>query len=55
MVDKRLHVNDHVCFQSSHEFSQVIVNRFGVQCADVVQVDMSQDDRGADKVQPIDE
>jgi len=55
MVDECLHVNHDVCFQPSHEFGQVIVNGFGVQCADVVQVDVSQDDRGANKVQSVNE
>jgi len=50
IVDECLHVDHNICFQSSHEFEQVIVDRFGVQCADVVQVDVPQDDRGADKV-----
>ena len=50
IVDKCLHIDHDIRFQSSHEFGQIIVNRFGVQCADVVKVDVSQDDRRADEV-----
>lgn len=50
IVDERLHIDHDIRFQPSHEFGQVIVNRFGVQRADVVKVYMSQDDRGADEV-----
>lgn len=55
IIDKCLHIDHDIRFQSIHEFGQVIVNRFGIQRADVVKVDMSQDDRRADEVQPVDE
>ena len=53
--DECLHVDNNVRFEPSHEFVQVIVDCFGVQCANVVQVDVSQDNRGADEVQPVNE
>ena len=55
IAKERLHVNNDVCFQPSHEFAQVVVNRFGVQRTNVAQVDVFQNDRGADEVQSVDE
>lgn len=55
IVNEGLHVSDHVCFQSNHQFVQAVINRFGVQRTDVAQADVFQDDRGADKVQSVDE
>lgn len=55
IVDKCLHIDHDIRFQSSHEFGQVIVNRLGVQRTDVVEVDVSKNDRGADEDQPVDE